>query len=286
MNLQGTKRPAMDDGITVARRACLLCGSHGTRKVVYRDDAVDVVRCEQCGCVFQSAVRVATASDYTCGQRRAGKESEFNEVAAAVRRIKPTGDLLDIGCGTGEFLERMQAEGYAVTGIEPDVAGCDIARERFKLDVVHGYYTKAAFPKASFDVITYIQTLEHLTRPLEALRASYYHLREGGVIAITVPSFNNPRVIAYRITHVKRLVRRDFIPSHLSYFTPRTLRMIVVRAGFRVADVRCGRYSVRYSHVRLPSCTRPLLRLADVLANWFGIGGIALFAQKCSSHAP
>src|SRR5262249_54557735 len=80
------------------------------------------------------------------------------------------GSLLDIGCGTGNFLVAATKVGYGVSGTELDRRAAKFAKERVGQPSVFPL-TIAEFaehhPNAKFDVVTFFEVLEHQAAPLE-----------------------------------------------------------------------------------------------------------------------
>ncbi|MEO6454174.1 MAG: class I SAM-dependent methyltransferase, partial [Ginsengibacter sp.] len=71
------------------------------------------------------------------------------------------GKILDIGCGTGAFLNTMQQASWECTGLEPDETAIAKAKDLYNLDLQHpGMLFE--FPPATFDVITMWHVLEHV----------------------------------------------------------------------------------------------------------------------------
>jgi SAM-dependent methyltransferase len=107
----------------------------------------------------------------------------------AVRRHRPGGRLLDVGCGYGFFLAAA-APHFEVEGC--DVSAHALARARAALPRVPLHQAGAAefsLPRA-FDVITAFDSLEHVP-DLEAAFANLRrHLAPGGVLALTVPVYD------------------------------------------------------------------------------------------------
>ena len=141
------------------------------------------------------------------------------------------GRLLDVGCATGRFLHQMRAVGWCVAGIEIDpVAAAKAAAVTPEIFV--GDPIDAPFADGSFDVVTSFHVLEHLPRPLHALRRMLGWLAGGGLLIVEVPNAGGAG---------GRLFGRywsglDF-PRHLVHFTPATMAAMVERAGGRVAAV-------------------------------------------------
>jgi len=184
------------------------------------------------------------------------------------------GKVLDVGCGNGEWLASLKDDGFDVYGVEPDPLSASFVEEKLGIQVYSSMYQPALFSPGSFDVITFIQVLEHMENPLETLSVAYMHLAPGGLLVIDVPSFNNPRILLYRLIRWKRLVRKDFIPSHCYYYTPRTLSTIVKRAGFHIISIETGHYTVKLGMNNIA------MRFVDKVANRMGIGGITLYGIK------
>jgi len=271
---------------------CLLCGKTAFR-TVYEDARLTVVRCSSCGLVHQADYAGTLArldGSYTdpatyyaerglashrqprFDPKKLARTSDILEEMR--RRLRPGSRVLDVGCGDGEFLSALVNAGFDALGVEPEPASASFATEHSGAQVIVASYAEEQIPLQSLDGLTLIQVLEHVEDPLNVLRTAYSHLRPGGLLVIDVPSYNNPRILAYRLTGVKRLARKDFIPPHCCYYTRATLRHLVEGAGFRVTRIITGRYAVKTGNSSI------LFKAIDIFANWFGIGGITLYATK------
>jgi 2-polyprenyl-3-methyl-5-hydroxy-6-metoxy-1,4-benzoquinol methylase len=110
-------------------------------------------------------------------------------------------NVLDIGCGRGEFLEMMRQAGVTARGI--DLSGESVAACRHKgleAEVADLYSYLAALPEASLDGIFCSQVVEHLPpeRLPEMIKLCASRLERNGVIAIETP---NPECLAIFATH-------------------------------------------------------------------------------------
>jgi SAM-dependent methyltransferase len=142
------------------------------------------------------------------------------------------GDLLDIGCGTGNFLVAAQAVGYRVTGTELDRNAARFAGERLGLERVLPF-TVAQFakqhPDENFDVVTFFEVLEHQASPAEFLHEVKACLKPHGTIAMSVPNrerwLTGPDVL-------------DYPPNHFLRWNARALTNLLSTHGFEILSVR------------------------------------------------
>jgi ubiquinone/menaquinone biosynthesis C-methylase UbiE len=110
------------------------------------------------------------------------------------RALVPGGKLLDVGCGTGRFLEAMPTAGYELTGIDISAGMLEEARER-GLDVVEGSSGDMPFEDDTFDLVVTFAVLHHLIDP-ELVRATLREIvrvtRPGGTAVVWDHNPNNP----------------------------------------------------------------------------------------------
>ena len=140
------------------------------------------------------------------------------------------GRLLDVGCATGRFLQRMQALGWRVSGIELDPVAVAKARG-VTPDVSVGDPANLTLAPASFDLITAFHVVEHLPDPAGALRNMLAWLAPGGLMIVEVPN-----VGGWGGTLFGRFWSGLDFPRHLIHFTPATMRALVERCGGVVVD--------------------------------------------------
>jgi SAM-dependent methyltransferase len=151
----------------------------------------------------------------------------FLEDAAAPLR----GKLLDIGCGTGNFLAAARKAGYEVSGIELDRNAARFAKEQLGLESVFPLtISEFASQKAQerFDVVTFFEVLEHQAAPVEFAQSVRACLQPGGLIALSVPNrerwLTGPDVL-------------DYPPNHFLRWNAEALRKFFVGQGFEVLSI-------------------------------------------------
>ncbi len=147
-------------------------------------------------------------------------------------KIIPGAKILDVGCGNGAFLYKMQAAGMDAYGVEISARGAKEAR-RLGLKVKCGTLEGQHYPSAYFDVITLNHVLEHVPDPVKTLKELGRILKPNGTLIIAVP---NSRSLA-RVIFGRYWASLD-VPRHLMTHNPRTMRIAAKKAGLRVKKVR------------------------------------------------
>src|SRR5713101_5174503 len=142
------------------------------------------------------------------------------------------GELMDVGCGTGNFLVAARDAGYSVSGIELDGNAARFAKERLGLGRVLplsvGQFA-ARHPSQKFDVITFFEVLEHQADPEVFLEAVTDCLRPNGWIALSVPNRNR------WMTGIDVL---DYPPNHFLRWSAAALERFLVSNGFEIVTMR------------------------------------------------
>ena len=155
----------------------------------------------------------------TASAPRRPRQLLFDDIAAhAPLNDPPAGArALDVGCGDGKFLDRLQDRGWETYGIEPSI---DIAFVR--------HHRLEALPEdAGFDFVVLHHVLEHVTDPVDLLRRVGSATREGGRLFISVPRLDTlPQHRDYKYCINGR--------NHLMCFSERCLSGLLARAGFAV----------------------------------------------------
>ncbi len=159
-----------------------------------------------------------------CGMTRAAGRSVL-----WLRRESADARLLDVGCGNGDFLARMRLLGWHTTGVEPDKRAAHVAQTRYGLDVHCGSLDTLPTGVPAFDAITFSHVIEHLPNPLNTLKRSLRLLKPGGQLVVVTPNGTSLG---------SRYFGPDWVawdpPRHLYVFTPRSLRRLLLGAGFGI----------------------------------------------------
>jgi len=132
--------------------------------------------------------------DSPAGRRRADRRAGLYVERAALR---PGRLALELGCGTGLFLERVARSGATLVGIDVSVDLLGRARSRTaplaNVRILEGDAHRLPFPDATFDAVYGSSILHHLDL-VAALREAKRVLKVGGRVAFTEPNLLNPQV--------------------------------------------------------------------------------------------
>jgi 2-polyprenyl-3-methyl-5-hydroxy-6-metoxy-1,4-benzoquinol methylase len=143
------------------------------------------------------------------------------------------GSVLDIGCGTGEFLYEMQRRGWRTTGVEKDPGAVSFARKRYGLSVHDVELAACGFADHSFDVVTMWHVLEHMRAPMAVLREIGRVLKHDGRLIVALPNIGS-KDAGYYLAHWVALDT----PRHVSHFTRSTLKKACHDVGLTICSLQ------------------------------------------------
>jgi 2-polyprenyl-3-methyl-5-hydroxy-6-metoxy-1,4-benzoquinol methylase len=169
------------------------------------------------------------------GQGRSNfiKKILFSPIKFLIRGIEIEKDkkLLDVGCGSGQFLYEMKQFGMRVEGVEPGNFDEKIAKEN-GIKILKGDLLKIKYPKESFDIITLNHVLEHVDKPNEIISEINRLLKSKGKLIVGVP---NSKSLAHFI--FKKNWHQLDIPRHLFNFSDKNLKQLLEK-HFKINKIR------------------------------------------------
>jgi SAM-dependent methyltransferase len=179
---------------------CHLCGSGDRTFQPYAEvRGWNYVACGNCGFVFldpqptPDELRIFYDSlyqyDHTAYKSSIKRQDVWLDYLEGT--LGKSGDLLEIGCSYGYFLNAAKQRGWTVRGVEPGKDATDFARQELGLYVVKGTIADFESVSAHFDAIVAWHVLEHDSNPREFLRIVTRLLKPGGVLGIRVPNLES-----------------------------------------------------------------------------------------------
>jgi SAM-dependent methyltransferase len=229
-----------------------------------------------------SAPPAATAGDSLDDYKYVGFEDQFrgseDSIAATFDEYLPilagATDVVDLGCGRGEFLAALGSSGVRARGVDSNEAMVAVARER-GLDATQGDALGylAALPDESIGGLIATQVVEHLEPSYlnRLLDAAARRLRPGAPIVLE--TINPTCWYAFFSSYI-----RD--PTHVRPVHPETLQYLLRASGFERVEIRYR--SPLPDHVKLKSLA------AEDIARWSGDPStlpLAALAQTINANA-
>ena len=147
-----------------------------------------------------------------------------NFIAKLVHEKKiMNGNLLELGCSSGEKVEFFSSFSKSYTGIDPSHR-IQLAAKKFpKHTFIQGYFPEA-LPPSLFDTIVTQFNLEHIEKVAEFISNIYKVSNENGMLIIQVPD----------AAHFERTAQPNFLAhEHIQYFTKETLSFLLLKNGFK-----------------------------------------------------
>lgn len=162
-------------------------------------------------------------------------KKRFAQKVLEIESIKNGGNLLDLGCGVGLFLESMTEAArfmWKLYGVDINQRLVKEAKARLgqKASSLYlGSLTTLSLKKDSFDCVTCFDVLEHDTQLESTLKETKKILKPSGLLLIQSP--NQFSVMAYLCG---ALWDWWAVPDHIFHFTPRSLSFILQKQGFQI----------------------------------------------------
>lgn len=218
----------------MAELNCPMCKGSVLDPVFTASNGYPIVRCRDCRLAFsddrgspppdQLYPPFDQSRSMTLDSIRSALAVFLRQREGVVKRFKPSGRLLDFGCGAGAFARWMAQHGFETVGLEPFSLAAP--QEEPNLRLVCAPLEDAEKTLGKFDVITMWHVLEHLHHPVETLTRLKKMLTPEGVLIVAVPNFSS-----WQSTIFKGAWFHLDPPRHLLQFEPETLSDCLSRAG-------------------------------------------------------
>ena len=216
---------------------CIICGS-GSIKKMKNYEKQHLVKCLSCKFVFCEPI--PTELELEKHYENYGRNDylspltikRYHEILDSFEPYRKTNKLIDVGCGIGYFLEEAKKRGWEVYGTEFTDEAIEICSKK-GIKMNKGILNPDNYESQEFDVITSFEVIEHINNPQEELANFFKILRKGGLVYCTTPNFNS--LLRYRLKEKYNVL---CYPEHLSYYTPKSLKFIFNRSGFKTKKIK------------------------------------------------
>jgi len=212
--------------------------------------------------------------DPTYDAGRPERSIQARKILEIAQKLQPGGRLLDIGAGSGFLVEQAIQMGYRAEGVEASAWLQAMALQR-GLPIHLGTFPHAA-ASGTFDLITLIDVVEHVSNPVDLLKNIAESLAPGATAIIVTPDVSSvpARILGRRWWH--------FRVAHIGYFNRRTLCFALDQAGLQSVFMcrpgwyftagyvweRTHRYLPSFLHLAPPSLLADIVIPVNLRDSW------------------
>ena len=226
---------------------CIFCET-ASASVLLEENGYKARRCATCRLIYVSP-RPSLADIRNLYSHDAAHVSAATHISGAFRRRLiarltleiiqrhvARGALLEIGSGSGYFLDEARRHGFAVHGIELNAPLAEFTRETLRIPCEEAPLGESTYAGQSFDVIYHRDVIGHFFDPIGEFEKTHQRLNEGGIVAFETGN------VADIDEQYLRLFSEFQLPDHLFFFGERHLTELLQRTGFEL--LRVERYSI------------------------------------------
>jgi 2-polyprenyl-3-methyl-5-hydroxy-6-metoxy-1,4-benzoquinol methylase len=239
----------------IHHKACPLCSSQETSHFqsctdhFVSQEVFNICKCKNCGFIFtQDAPAESEAGHFYESDNYIShsdsRKSFTDKTYQLIRKIMLTrkknlickvtglssGTILDIGSGTGHFLNTMKTAGWHTDGIEINESAREYALSKFNIGTISPQNIDG-LPKESFDCITLWHVLEHFYDPFRIMEDIAGLIKPDGVVVIALPNCNSSDAKKYG----KNWAAWD-VPRHLWHFNQSTFSIFALKNKFSIIN--------------------------------------------------
>jgi 2-polyprenyl-3-methyl-5-hydroxy-6-metoxy-1,4-benzoquinol methylase len=216
----------------------------------------------------------ADSFDEIYEMERENRKKTAEVLIKKIKKIKPSGKLLDIGCYSGAFLEAAQQNNYEIFGIEASTNALSVAAQKISGDLRAGMAEEVLgqFPDEYFDIITLLDVIEHLQNPSQILALIKTKLKNDGLLVFSTPD------AASLLARLQGGNWHALLPHHLYYFSVKNLKILLSSVAWQpLRFVHVGRhFTADYLAQQLSSISRPLSVIFGGIIKIIGIKKLTL----------
>jgi len=152
---------------------------------------------------------------------------------STIKKFNKGSKILDIGSGSGYFINFMKLNGYDVSGVEISEKAVALCRDKFNITVNSPADFLAKKLPTNFDIISLWHVFEHVYNYEEYFEIIHNSLNENGKVFVALP---NPD--CFEAKYYKEYWNGFDTPRHLWHFSPRTFKKFVENRGFNMISMK------------------------------------------------
>lgn len=285
-------------------KVCPLCDSSKTI-TLFNLKKYTIKRCNQCLIIFNDNFPVKESASETFNEEYYEViQSEAFKTEFIDNKLDPSFEIytetlnilekklntnnrkiLDIGFGKGVFIKTSIDSNWDVEGVEISQDAYQYVKENITKNVTCGKFPELYTNEEQFRVITFWDSIEHLSNPNEYLEKAFKVLESGGILVITTDRYDSfvgyLSAFFYYVTGSlwRYPVRRVFIPYNSFYYTTSTIKRLVSDVGFTILSLKGIDYPLK--KIKLNIVERLILMTLYIIGKLFNLESqVLIIAQK------
>jgi SAM-dependent methyltransferase len=135
-------------------------------------------------------------------QTQGHRNKIYRHILQQIHKKLP-GALLDVGAGCGYFLAAARTKGWEIKGIEPSIESIEHAKKELGITLFNGTLKTYSNSNGLFDVVTFVNVLEHSSEPWNEIKKAAELLRTNGIIFIRFPNSSLHALILKMASSIK-----------------------------------------------------------------------------------
>jgi len=195
--------------------------------------------------------------------------------------IQKDKSILDIGCGTSDFLVACRNNGWVVQGIEPNEKAWQIGSDKLSLStpsnerIIFRDIQELIDMNKKYDVISLWHVLEHISNLSEYIEHLKSLLNKDGVLIIAVPNFKS-----FDAKHYNEYWAAYDVPRHLWHFSKKSISLLFAKVGLKVIHTLPMKFDAYYVSLLSEKYKKGKMKLIKA----FYIGSLSNYKAKRSKE--
>lgn len=221
--------------------SCPICTSDSVSKFLSVNQ-YDYWVCQLCRAAFLPNIDETEQKERHQGseyrQSRIKAESKHKNhnkwLVLSMKKVKPRGRVLEVGCGAGFLVREMCNAGYDAVGVDLGNENAEFANDELGVKVLNQDFLSM---EGAFDIVIMHQLIEHVPNPLGYVAHAKTLLAKDGLFVLSTPNLFVAKILA----KAPKPFLGDALghpPNHCILFEPKTMKYMLDRCGFQTLSIQ------------------------------------------------